>query len=357
VAAEGRRRVRRDGSSAREEPERRQDAAILTVVAVRADILRLGRSPPCRTGCLLLHRESSDADLEYAGICLHARYFDPKLGSFLSPDPIGVAGGMNLYAYGLGDPIIGADRSGLMKCHKRAFDWFCLLDPVENDPLDWGRDKMNAPDTPANTTDPAAPGGTQPPGPGRRRPRDGHDHDPGACDPATDPGCKQTACDPATDADCKTPGQNPPADPPEDPRGPRPTKVPSFTVEGALFDGFGGKGLLTFGPEGLGFCFQFGLGVGGGGSFSSKNRVPKTGLIVSGAAGSTNSLTGGLGMETYASRDVLGNGQLQTSVSLQTQRPFGEQMNLDLVTGEFGPSATFNGKVTLHGAAGVCIGN
>jgi RHS repeat-associated protein len=55
----------------------------------------------------------SGAGPEYAGIYLHARYFDPKLGIFLSPDPIGVRGGMNEYGYGFGDPINSTDRSGL----------------------------------------------------------------------------------------------------------------------------------------------------------------------------------------------------------------------------------------------------
>ena len=50
---------------------------------------------------------------EYAGIYLHARYFDPKLGQFLSPDPIGPAGGLNSFAYGFGDPVNLADASGL----------------------------------------------------------------------------------------------------------------------------------------------------------------------------------------------------------------------------------------------------
>ncbi len=45
---------------------------------------------------------------------LHARYFDPKLGIFLSPDPIGVEGGMNEYGYALGNPVNGTDRSGLL---------------------------------------------------------------------------------------------------------------------------------------------------------------------------------------------------------------------------------------------------
>jgi RHS repeat-associated protein len=44
---------------------------------------------------------------------LHARYFDPQLGMFLSPDPSGIEGGLNLYAYGFGDVVNRADRSGL----------------------------------------------------------------------------------------------------------------------------------------------------------------------------------------------------------------------------------------------------
>jgi RHS repeat-associated protein len=55
------------------------------------------------------------SDPEYAGIYLHARYFDPKLGIFLSPDPLnptlpGV--GKNRYSYGFGNPTNNTDRSG-----------------------------------------------------------------------------------------------------------------------------------------------------------------------------------------------------------------------------------------------------
>jgi RHS repeat-associated protein len=47
---------------------------------------------------------------------LHARYFDPQLGLFLSPDPLaptrpGV--GLNRYAYGFGNPVNVTDRAGL----------------------------------------------------------------------------------------------------------------------------------------------------------------------------------------------------------------------------------------------------
>jgi RHS repeat-associated protein len=44
---------------------------------------------------------------------LHARYLDPALGVFLSPDPIGVRGGLNLYSYAGASPINRVDRSGL----------------------------------------------------------------------------------------------------------------------------------------------------------------------------------------------------------------------------------------------------
>ena len=64
---------------------------------------------PCEAGF-------SSAGPEYAGIYLHARYFDPGLGLFLSPDPSdptlpGV--GSNRYIYGLANPVNGSDRGGL----------------------------------------------------------------------------------------------------------------------------------------------------------------------------------------------------------------------------------------------------
>ena len=60
---------------------------------------------PCEAGL-------PGAGPEHAGIYLHARYFDPQLGIFLSPDPTGVAGGLNQYGYALGSPVIFVDRGG-----------------------------------------------------------------------------------------------------------------------------------------------------------------------------------------------------------------------------------------------------
>jgi len=42
-----------------------------------------------------------------------ARFYNPRLGRFMQPDPIGFGGGMNLYAYVGGDPINLTDPSGL----------------------------------------------------------------------------------------------------------------------------------------------------------------------------------------------------------------------------------------------------
>lgn len=44
---------------------------------------------------------------------MRARFYDPALGRFISEDPVGTAGGMNLYAYANNDPINLWDPSGL----------------------------------------------------------------------------------------------------------------------------------------------------------------------------------------------------------------------------------------------------
>jgi RHS repeat-associated protein len=42
-----------------------------------------------------------------------ARYYDPDVGRFISEDPIGLKGGINLYAFAGNDPVNGYDPSGM----------------------------------------------------------------------------------------------------------------------------------------------------------------------------------------------------------------------------------------------------
>ncbi len=44
---------------------------------------------------------------------MRARYYDPYLGRFISEDPIGLAGGLNPYAFVMSDPVNGSDPTGL----------------------------------------------------------------------------------------------------------------------------------------------------------------------------------------------------------------------------------------------------
>jgi len=66
------------------------------------------------TGTVVRFRTAgAELDQETGLYYMRARYYDPQLGRFLSEDPLGIAGGMNLYPYGGNDPINTRDPSGL----------------------------------------------------------------------------------------------------------------------------------------------------------------------------------------------------------------------------------------------------
>lgn len=79
--------------------------------AVNAFGRELGIEPATYTtwhGSLIRGRKDANG-LTY----LRNRYYDPTTGQFTQPDPIGLAGGLNLYGYADGDPINKSDPFGL----------------------------------------------------------------------------------------------------------------------------------------------------------------------------------------------------------------------------------------------------
>ncbi|MGE0494499.1 MAG: RHS repeat-associated core domain-containing protein [Vulcanimicrobiota bacterium] len=68
-----------------------------------------GSSPKTFVGGLGVHDDSGDTNLLY----MRARHYDARLGRFLSRDPIGFAGGLNLYGYVGGNPVNYVDPVGL----------------------------------------------------------------------------------------------------------------------------------------------------------------------------------------------------------------------------------------------------
>jgi RHS repeat-associated protein len=57
----------------------------------------------------LLSQKSDGSGLQY----MRNRYYDPRTGRFTQQDPIGLAGGLNLYGFAAGDPVNFSDPFGL----------------------------------------------------------------------------------------------------------------------------------------------------------------------------------------------------------------------------------------------------
>ena len=67
-------------------------------------------SPKTYVGGLGVHNDVGDTGLLY----MRRRHYDPTLGRFLSADPIGLAGGLNVYEYAGTNPVTFVDPEGLL---------------------------------------------------------------------------------------------------------------------------------------------------------------------------------------------------------------------------------------------------
>ncbi|MGD9505601.1 MAG: RHS repeat-associated core domain-containing protein [Syntrophobacteraceae bacterium] len=75
------------------------------------------------------------------------RYYDPETGRYLTPDPIGLAGGINPYAYCLNDPVNGIDPYGLWAWGDDLPQWFVngsagFGDTLSFGTTNWARNQM-----------------------------------------------------------------------------------------------------------------------------------------------------------------------------------------------------------------------
>ena len=94
------------------------DSAFAAIPATWGDMTAdTGTIVPIRMG-------GAEFDQETKLYYMRARYYDPQLGRFLSEDPIGIPGGLNLYRYAGNDPINSRDPTGLYR------QWFgdCLYE-------------------------------------------------------------------------------------------------------------------------------------------------------------------------------------------------------------------------------------
>jgi RHS repeat-associated protein len=77
-------------------------------------------------------------DQTAAGLMYYrARYYNPAWGRFVSEDPIGIAGGTNLYGYANQNPVNFGDPSGQF-AFVVPFIYACLADPICGGPLIFG---------------------------------------------------------------------------------------------------------------------------------------------------------------------------------------------------------------------------
>jgi RHS repeat-associated protein len=93
--------------------------------------------------------ERFDADSHL--MVLNARFYDPVQQRFITEDPIGTVGGMNVFAYSENDPVNAADPSGLYWCGADFLPCAANISAGAGDKLsfgftNWVRDKMGTND-------------------------------------------------------------------------------------------------------------------------------------------------------------------------------------------------------------------
>lgn len=92
-------------------------------------------TPPNWIGSLVSNKRDASGQLY-----MRNRYYDPTTGQFTQEDPIGLAGGLNLYGYANGDPVNFSDPFGLCEDDDpicRMFvDWMRSLSKKEGDVFD-----------------------------------------------------------------------------------------------------------------------------------------------------------------------------------------------------------------------------